>query len=138
MRAPFLDDVDYFQAYPIGSPPTFLGNIPGASDAATAITLALNSLATYSPIIFVPYVNVSSPNGGVANGVFLVDIQTAVTTNEIFDDDANPGWDYTSFVAVTDVSTATPIPAALPLFASGLGALGLIARRRKRKAALAA
>jgi len=31
-----------------------------------------------------------------------------------------------------DVS-ATPLPAALPLFASGLGALGLLARRKKRK-----
>jgi hypothetical protein len=29
---------------------------------------------------------------------------------------------------------STPIPGALPLFASGLGALGLIAQRRKRKA----
>jgi hypothetical protein len=29
---------------------------------------------------------------------------------------------------------ATPIPAALPLFASGLGALGFIGWRRKRKA----
>ncbi|MFY9892503.1 MAG: VPLPA-CTERM sorting domain-containing protein [Xanthobacteraceae bacterium] len=37
----------------------------------------------------------------------------------------------------TTVST-TPLPATLPLFASGLGALGLLARRRKRKAALAA
>ena len=29
---------------------------------------------------------------------------------------------------------ATPIPAALPLFATGIGALGLLGRRRKRKA----
>jgi hypothetical protein len=29
---------------------------------------------------------------------------------------------------------ATPLPAALPLFASGLGAMGLIGWRRKRKA----
>ena len=33
--------------------------------------------------------------------------------------------------------TATPIPATLPLFATGLGALGLLGWRRKRKAASA-
>jgi len=32
------------------------------------------------------------------------------------------------------VPSATPLPAALPLFATGLGALGLLARRRKRRA----
>ena len=33
-----------------------------------------------------------------------------------------------------DVSTSlTPLPAALPLFAGGLGVMGLLARRRKRK-----
>jgi hypothetical protein len=31
-------------------------------------------------------------------------------------------------------ATATPLPAALPLFATGLGALGLFGGRRKRKA----
>ena len=39
-------------------------------------------------------------------------------------------------VTQLDVST-TPLPAALPLFATGLGALGLVARRRKRKVAAA-
>jgi hypothetical protein len=32
--------------------------------------------------------------------------------------------------------TVTPLPAALPLFATGLGALGLLGWRRKKKAAL--
>ena len=32
-----------------------------------------------------------------------------------------------------EISSETPLPAALPLFATGLGALGLLARRRKRK-----
>ena len=35
-------------------------------------------------------------------------------------------------VAVTD--TATPLPAALPLFATGLGVLGLLGWCRRRKA----
>ena len=32
-----------------------------------------------------------------------------------------------------DITTVTPLPTALPLFASGLGALGLLGWRRKRK-----
>ncbi len=34
----------------------------------------------------------------------------------------------------TSATSATPLPAALPLFATGLGALGLLSWRRKRKA----
>ena len=34
----------------------------------------------------------------------------------------------------TSLSSETPLPAALPLFATGLGALGLLGWRRKRKA----
>ena len=38
---------------------------------------------------------------------------------------------------VTLASSSTPLPAALPLFATGLGALGLLGWRRKRKATAA-
>jgi len=38
------------------------------------------------------------------------------------------------FIEYTDT---TPLPAALPLFATGLGALGLLGWRRKRKSAAA-
>jgi hypothetical protein len=34
--------------------------------------------------------------------------------------------------------SATPLPAALPFFAGGLGLMGFLGRRRKRKAAIAA
>jgi hypothetical protein len=40
-----------------------------------------------------------------------------------------------SSVTVTPGVSATPLPAALPLFATGLGALGLLGWRRKRKLA---
>jgi hypothetical protein len=39
---------------------------------------------------------------------------------------------------IQDGGFATPLPAALPLFATGLGGLGLLGWRRKRKAAAAA
>ncbi len=42
------------------------------------------------------------------------------------------------FAGVVSPGNPTPIPAALPLFATGLGALGLLGWRRKRKVALAA
>jgi hypothetical protein len=40
-----------------------------------------------------------------------------------------------TFTDQADVASTTPLPAALPLFATGLGALGLLGWRRKRKAA---
>ena len=56
----------------------------------------------------------SSSSAGLSCGTCTVDLQTVIT--------------------YTGVS-ATPLPAALPLFASGLGAMGLLGWRRKRKAA---
>jgi hypothetical protein len=41
--------------------------------------------------------------------------------------------DSTVFIDEVSATAATPLPAALPLFAGGLGVLGLLAQRRKRK-----
>ena len=41
---------------------------------------------------------------------------------------------YHGYYVMDDITyTVTPLPAALPLFATGLGALGLLGWRRKRK-----
>ena len=46
--------------------------------------------------------------------------------------------EYVTNISATEDMAATPLPAALPLFASGLGALGLLGWLRKRKAQAAA
>jgi hypothetical protein len=73
-----------------------------------------------------------------------------LTTAEINTINADGGFGAWTFIGAEDLATAgnddwndlifaisptaTPIPATLPLFAGGLGALGLLGRRRKRKA----
>jgi hypothetical protein len=67
---------------------------------------------------------------------------TSANEGNTFDNTAGPAWGYfpdprnvesgaTSFIVAT---VETPLPAALPLFATGLGGLGLLGWRRKRKA----
>jgi len=49
-----------------------------------------------------------------------------------FNDNGSGDSDYDDFMAVGHVS-AVPLPGALPLFATGLGALGLLAARRRKR-----
>jgi hypothetical protein len=77
--------------------------------------------------------------GWFAQAVFLIDPQD-------FDPNANytgpgcvfncgmPGRDYNPGFENTAFAATTPLPAALPLFATGLGGLGLLGWRRKRRA----
>jgi hypothetical protein len=64
--------------------------------------------------------------GGISQDAFAI-----VNANQVGGPGNAVNW------SLTDTSTlsGTPLPAALPLFATGLGALALLARRRKRKAA---
>ena len=58
-----------------------------------------------------------------------------LTGFEIFGTTTGPAFldDFT--ITAADETNATPLPAALPLFAGGLGVIGLLAQRRKRRAA---
>jgi hypothetical protein len=92
---------------------------------------------------------VSPGNALVAGGVLLTNGKYSFRVYDYTDTNNNYGdqlaWFVSSgfnpaiiTVSATISTSATPLPAALPLFATGLGALGLLARRRKRKAALPA
>jgi len=85
----------------------------------TTMTLASLSNSDYSP--------------GVTWGSFSVEFVRIG-----FGQEGNDGTPYSYFVddLSIDTASATPLPAALPLFASGIAAIGVLARRRKRKAAI--
>jgi hypothetical protein len=72
-------------------------------------------------------------NAGYMQGVLQMD----VTLTNIASDPLG-GFEISNSPITLDIPAATPIPAALPLFATGLGGLGLFGWRRKRKAQAAA
>jgi hypothetical protein len=71
-------------------------------------------------------------NPGLTDRVFSFG---SLTTGTLNSDPSTPGNDGYADRTQFEVGATTPLPAALPLFATGLGALGLLGWRRKRKAA---
>ncbi len=77
-----------------------------------------------------------------ANGVFFADVPVALfrvinslpETGAFQDIGVLFGLAADTLLVQSDVET-TPLPAALPLFAGGLGVIGLMARRRKKRPA---
>ena len=85
----------------------------------------------------------ASTNGGTSNNLWQSESLsfTATDPNTLISFVGNLGQNYIGLdnVVVTQTSVGTtPLPATLPLFATGLGALGLLGWRRKRKAQAAA
>lgn len=119
-----------------GSPPAVGGFsfLPDGSDNAPFTFIYSNDTTVFAPII----------------GPFLVGLNTLHfiinnTFEGIVDGQPTPlvpgnpmNLAFEGSVSFDAAGVATPLPATLPLFASGLGALGLIGWRRKNKKALSA
>jgi hypothetical protein len=69
----------------------------------------------------------SGPNGVIY--LFMDDLQSIANNPNA----PEAGSGLISFIEVTSDLTPTPLPAALPLFATGLGALGLLSWRKRGK-----
>lgn len=89
------------------------------------------NVATGNIVINGIIVSLSNANNETLGGLF------SNVTSLAFSIGANSGVDPEYYVSGL-VFSATPIPAALPLFATGVGALGLLGWRRKHKAKAAA
>ena len=104
--------------------------------------ITLTGVATLFDSAHGPFGNGSPTNG--TTGFFLLDgVKTSFSsandnllsiTGTVFTFEEDTSSDPTFYVSALDYS-ATPLPAAFPLFATGLGAMGLLGWRRKRKAA---
>ncbi len=105
-------------------PNTTLFHVEGdTTGLATPTTMTLASLSS------------SQYSAGVFWGSFAVDFVRIGFGQE--GPDGIPGNYFVDDLTINTAS-ATPLPAALPLFASGIGAMGFIGWRRKRKASAAA
>jgi hypothetical protein len=110
------------------------------------LAFSFGSAPVAVPFLFRAPGTLDAINGGaIAAGLQIAFAKVSDTIFYAFFDDggAGPDKDFDDMVVrITAASTRgggpgpTPLPAALPLFASGLGALGLVSWRRKRKKAV--
>ena len=114
--------------------------------AATGVknSLKRDGLATVRGGVTGATLAINDVNGILTGGIAACDTGTFFCINaplQIWSQPGTPGGveaTIYNYYNLTGTVVATPLPAALPLFATGLGALGLLGWRRKRKAQAAA
>lgn len=126
------------------------GTYPVTGTAAVTTGSALTPTSNYGGggIYQVSVDSFSLPNISLAAGTYYLVLQNSVTVaNSVAYWDENDGPSSATENATGSIGSesfqilgdagigTTPLPAALPLFASGLGGLGLLGWRRKKKAA---
>jgi PEP-CTERM motif len=82
-----------------------------------------------------PFAAITGPFVAGLNILLLIVNDTSTGISGNLNPNSAPTSAFLEGTVTFDVVSQVPLPAALPLFATGLGALGLLAWRRKRKAA---
>jgi hypothetical protein len=105
-------------------------NPPSNSLAASALTASATGTLPLASKLFTSPTPTSDNQWTTETLSFIAD--SSSTTIEFLGDSSYYDAKYIGLDNV-NVSAVTPLPAALPLFATGLGAMGLLGWRRKRK-----
>jgi hypothetical protein len=104
--------------------------VPGLGDVSTMAAWSATAYsATNVQLSQVGVSNISFPGSSTQTYILTgPDIASVVFSDNVENFAGN-------HLALDDLTMSTPLPASLPLFASSLGGLGLLAWRRRRKAA---
>jgi hypothetical protein len=107
--------------------PTFTGFPLGVTSGTYDQVFDMTQASSYNPAFVTAEGGLATAEAALVAGIIAGEAYLNIHTT------LNPGGEIRGFLAAP-----TPLPAALPLFATGLGALGLLGWRRKRKAQAAA
>ena len=116
---------------------TQIYNVDFSAQALTLTFLVNVSYSTYS-FLGPVFTRSGSPFDSIATVSGIAAASVSEPSGELAINMSGVDFSNGDQIVVTFANSATPLPAALPLFASGLGGLGLLSWRRKRKAQAAA
>jgi CRP-like cAMP-binding protein len=118
-------------------PASYVGFLVGTADAPNTVTVmdGATTLTSFS---------MTSLLASLTNGFLNITAGPGEVITEIIETNHPPGqpdhccFETDNYAAILTSPAPVPLPGALPLFATGLGVLGLLGWRRKRKAQAAA